>query len=160
MSIRKGRIALIPALVLMLDLAVPLAAQINQMNRIAYFRNVPINFDLQFKKSALARGMYDLEFMRVPNTKTYYLRIMRKGKILHLVQGENFPYVKKTEVSRAPRLNMNRDAATNMFVIVVESGAYTRPYSNIRARYCIACQGAEMPEEETAAEAADETPKR
>jgi 6-phosphogluconolactonase (cycloisomerase 2 family) len=139
MSIKMDKAALILALVFVFNLAVPLAAQINQMNRIAYFRNVPISIDLQFKKSALSKGVYDLEFMRVPNTKAYYLRIKKKGKILHVVQGENYPYTKITEMSNAPRLHMNRDTATNMFIIVVESGAYSKPYSKIRAKYCMAC---------------------
>ena len=139
MSIKRGGAALILAFVFLFNLAIPLAAQINQMNRIAYFRNVPISSDLQFKKSALSKGIYDFEFMRVPNTKAYYLRIKKKGKILHVVQGENYPYTKITEMSNAPRLHMNYDAATNMFIIVVESGAYSKPYSKIRAKYCIFC---------------------
>ena len=139
MSIKRGKVALTIALVFVFNLAIPLAAQINQMNRIAYFRNVPISIDLQFTKSTLSKGIYDLEFMRVPNTKAYYLRIKKKGKILHVVQGENYPYTKITEMSNAPRLHMNRDADTNMFIIVVESGAYSKPYSKIRAKYCMAC---------------------
>lgn len=146
MTAKKSRAALALAWLLPVCAAAPLGSQINQMNRIAYFRGVPIQADLQFKKAVLPQGKYDLEFMRVPNTKAYYLRIMRKGKILHLVQGENYPYTDKSQVCIAPRLCMNRDAEANALEIVVESGAYTRPYSGIRARYVIACAGAEPAE--------------
>ncbi len=143
---QRGKAAHVVALVFTFCFAGALAAQINQMNRIARFRNVPISVDLQFKKSVLSKGMYDLEFMRVPSTKAYYLRIMKKGKILHLVQGENFPYTMISEMCNAPRLHMKRDPATNMLVIVVESGAYTKPYSKIRAKYCVACKDEEPTE--------------
>lgn len=146
------------AFVLAFFLAGPLAAQINQMNRIAYFRGVPIQADLQFKKDVLTQGQYDLEFMRVPNTKAYFLRIKRKGKILHLVQGENYPYTERSQVCNAPRLCINRDEEANTLVIIVESGAYTRPYSGIRARYIIPCVGAETAEPAEPAPPAEEEP--
>ena len=60
-SIKGGKVALTIALVFVFNLSIRPAAQINQMNRIAYFRNVPISIDLQFTKSTLSKGIYDLE---------------------------------------------------------------------------------------------------
>jgi hypothetical protein len=157
MTMQRSRIIIFSAIFLSACLAAPLAAQINQMNRITRFNKVPIPVDLYFGKSILPKGTYDLEFLRVPNPKAYYLRIMKKGRILHLVQGKDYPYTEIKQIPIAPKLHLSRDTAANMLIIVMDSGAYTKPYSKCRARYCIACEGGELPKQE-AAEAPPEGP--
>jgi hypothetical protein len=154
MIIKKNKTALFPAFFLCIGFALPLTSQ---MNTIVRFKKVPIPVALFIEKSILPKGAYDLEFLRVPNPKAYYLRIMKKGKILHLVQGKDYPYTEITQIPKAPKLHLSRDTATNMLIIVMDSGAYTKPYSKCRARYCIACEGGEIPREETPAETPDET---
>jgi len=132
----RGKTALFPFFFFILGLAFQLAAQMNPITR---FKNVPLPFALHIQNSILPKGEYDLEFLRVPNPKAYYLRIMKKGRILHLVQGEDYPYADPKEAPRAPKLHMSRDTAANLLIMVMESGAYTKPYAKIRAKYSIAC---------------------
>ncbi len=134
MTRKGGKIAFFPVFLFFLGFACQLTAQMNPITR---FRDVSIPFALKFEKSILPKGTYDLEFLRVPNPKAYYLRIMKKGKILHLVQGKDYPYTSPKEIPNAPKLHFSRDTVANLLIIVMDSGAYTKPYSKCRARYCI-----------------------
>jgi len=55
----------------------------------------------------------------------------------------NHPYTDRSQAGNAPRLCWNLDAEANTLEIVAESGASARADSGIRARYAIACAGAE-----------------
>jgi len=156
MCIKRSKVAFLPVFFLFFCFTFQLTAQINQMNPITRFRNVSIPIALYIEKSILPKGEYDLEFLRVPNPKAYYLRIMKKGRILHLVQGKDYPYTEKKQIPRAPKLHLSRDTAANMLIIVMDSGAYTKPYANCRAIYQIACEGGEIPKEETPAATPEE----
>jgi len=65
----------------------------------------------------------------------YYLRILKKGKILHLLQGEDFPYENSSSIPRKPTLKMNKNKSEKSLVMVFESGSDTENYGNLRARY-------------------------
>jgi hypothetical protein len=125
------------ALVLFLLLAARLAAD---MNSICRFKKVAIPVDLRIGDAVLAKGDYDLEFLRA-NPLSYYLRIMKKGKILHLVQGEEFLYDSSSTIPRKPTLKMLKNKAEKALVIVFESGTDTTIYERVRARYRIAYEG-------------------
>jgi len=116
--------------------AVLLCGQMNQMNAMYRFKKIAMPLELQIKDSVLPKGEYDLEFLRVPNSKSYYLRIMKKGKILHLIQGEEFPYDNSEKIPKKPNLHMSKDRSDKKLLIVFESGWGTRIYPKIRARYC------------------------
>lgn len=108
-----------------------------QMNPISRFKNVTIPVDLRINNSILPKGAYDLEFLRVSNPLSYYLRIMKKGKILHLLQGEKFPYDNSSTIPIKPTLKMSKNKAEKLLTIVFESGSYTINYGKLRASYRI-----------------------
>ncbi|MCX6557387.1 MAG: hypothetical protein NTW95_08180 [Candidatus Aminicenantes bacterium] len=107
------------------------------MNPICRFKNVSIPVDLRIEGSILAKGTYDLEFLRYPSPILYYLRIMKKGKILHLLQGEEFPYDNSSVIPRKPQLKMSKNSAEKRLTLVFESGTDTKIYERARARYHI-----------------------
>jgi hypothetical protein len=116
----------------------PLAAQMNQMNSIYRFRGVAIPVDLRIEETVYPRGEYDLEFLKVPVSMSYFMRIMKEGKILQLVQGTLFPYERKSkQVPWNPTLKMARNTGEKKLVITFESGAGTRNYARIRANFFI-----------------------
>lgn len=117
-----------------------------QMNPIYRFKNVSIPVDLRLGDSILAKGAYDLEFLRVPNPVAYYLRIIRKGKILHLVQGKDFPYDNAvfsnlSLIPIKPTLKMSKNKDEKLLILVFESGQYIENYAQIRAMYRLEYEG-------------------
>jgi len=132
MVFKKWVAACTLAVASLLFFAGPLAAQMNPIYR---FKKVAIPFDLRVDDSVLPKGEYDLEFVRAPNMKAYYMRIMKKGKILHLVQGEEYAYDDSRTAPIKPTLNMNKNSAKRSLTIVFESGIHARVYPKLRARY-------------------------
>lgn len=114
-------------------LAGPLAAQ---MNPICRFKNVTIPVTLRINDSLLEKGAYDLEFLRA-NPRSYYLRIMKKSKILHLLQGEEFPYDNASIMPRKTIIKMSKNSLEKTLSIVMESGTDTVIYAMVRAIYRI-----------------------
>lgn len=105
-----------------------------QMNPIYRFKKVTIPVDLHIKDSILPKGVYDLEFLRA-NPLSYFLRIMKNGKILHLIQGEEFRYDNSSTIPKNPTLKMKKNNAEKSLIIVFESGYLTRIYGKLRASY-------------------------
>jgi hypothetical protein len=134
MIFKKSKAFLLNAL-LLLVLAFNLPAEL--MNPICRFKNVSIPVDLRIEGSILAKGNYDLEFLRYPSPILYYLRIMKKGKILHLLQGEEFAYDNSSVIPRKPQLKMSKNSAEKRLNLVFESGTDTKIYERVRARYGI-----------------------
>ncbi len=134
MIVMKKRALVIPAALLFV-LTFTLHAEL--MNPICRFKNVSIPVDLRIEGSILAKGTYDLEFLRYPSPILYYLRIMKKGTILHLIQGEEFAYDNKSVIPRKPQLKMSKNTAEKMLNLIFESGTDTKIYERARARYHI-----------------------
>lgn len=134
MIIKRSRVGCSLAAFFSLFLAGQLTAQ---MNVILRFKKVTIPVDLRIQDSTLPKGPYDLEFLRTPSPLSYYLRIMKGGKILHLIQGEEFRYDDPKKIPKKPTLNMGKDTAEKLLVIVFESGSYATAYAKLRVRYRI-----------------------
>ncbi len=134
MIIKKGRVGFSLAMFFSLCLTARLTAQ---MNVILRFKKVPISVDLRIKDSVLPNGVYDLEFLRTPSPLAYYLRIMKAGKILHLVQGEFIRYEDPKKVPAKPVLNISKDTAEKLLIIMFESGSFATKYAKLRVRYQI-----------------------
>ncbi len=134
MIVNRGRVGCSLAVLFSLCLAGRLTAQ---MNPILRFKKVPISVDLRIKDSILPKGVYDLEFLRTPSPLSYYLRIMKEGKILHLIQGEFSAYDDPKKVPKKPMLNMSKDTAEKLLIIVFESGSFATKYAKLRVRYQI-----------------------
>jgi hypothetical protein len=117
-----------------------------QMNPIYRFKNITIPVDLRIGDSILPKGSYDLEFLRVPNPVAYYLRIIKKGKILHLLQGKDFPYDNSVFTNLSlipikPTLKMSKNKGEKLLTLVFESGRYIENYAQIRAIYRLEYEG-------------------
>lgn len=131
MILKRGKAACWLVFVFILLIAGQLRAQMNPINR---FKKVTIPVDLNIENSILPKGAYDLEFLR-GNPLSYYLRIMKSGKILHLVQGEQSPYDNPKDIPKKPTLKMSKNVAEKILTIVFESGYETNIYGKLRASY-------------------------
>jgi len=105
-----------------------------QMNPIYRFKKVTIPLELNIENSILPKGAYDLEFLRA-NPLSYFLRIWKNGKILHLIQGKEFPYDDPSTIPKKPTLKMSKNKAEKSLIIVFESGYETPIYGRLRASY-------------------------
>jgi hypothetical protein len=123
------------ALAFLLGVAVAYA----QMASIYRFRDVSVPLTLKVEQTVIEKGTYDLEFMRSSSPVLYFLRIMKRGKILAIVRGEEWPYDVGlvTEVARSipksPIMKMKVNRAEKLLNFVVESGRNNRDYPNLRA---------------------------
>jgi len=105
------------------------------------FRDVQIPEKLKIKDAVLNVGSYDLEFLRTSSPLLYYVRIMKRGKILDVIQGEEWAYATAGDISRGddmprkPTLKMSRNRAEKLLVVVFETGMNHRDYPLIRARF-------------------------
>lgn len=110
-----------------------------QMASIYRFRDVGVPLTLKVEQTVIEKGTYDLEFVRSSSPVLYFLRFMKRGKILAIVQGEEWPYDVGlvTEVARSipksPIMKMKVNRAEKLLNFVVESGRNNRDYPNLRA---------------------------
>jgi len=137
MILKRGASACSLICVFLLFSAGRLAAQMNPIYR---FKKVTIPVDLRINDAVLLKGVYDLEFLRA-NPLSYYLRIMKKGKILKLVQGREFLYDRDSAIPRKPTLNMSKNKAEKLLTLIFESGTDTKIYERVRASYAMAYEG-------------------
>ena len=131
MIFKRGKTACSLVFIFVLFFVCQLTAQMNPIYR---FKNVTIPVDLHIENSILPKGVYDLEFLRA-SSPSYFLRIMKNGKILHLIQGEEFRYDNSSTIPKNPTLKMHKNEAEKSLVIVFESGYLTRTYGKLRASY-------------------------
>lgn len=110
-----------------------------QMNPIYRFKDISIPVSLKIKDGPLGKGVYDLEFCRASSGPFYYVRIMKKKKVVDTLQGEEFPYgiAKDRNIPSKPTLKMNRNQSEKLLILVFESGTQTKIYPLIRARFKI-----------------------
>jgi hypothetical protein len=134
MIFRKG-IAVFSVAAILLFFFAGLPAE--QMSTICRFKNVTIPVDLRIEGSILAKGAYDLEFVRYPSPILYYLRIMKKGRILKLLQGKEFAYDNDSVIPQKPLLKMSKNIVDKTLNIVFESGTDTKIYERVRATYSL-----------------------
>jgi hypothetical protein len=131
MILKRGKSACTLVVIFILFFVGQLTAQMNPIYR---FKKVAIPVELRIDDSILPKGAYDLEFLRA-NPLSYYLRIMKQGKILHLIQGEGVPYDDPKTIPEKPTLKMSKDKDQKSLIIVFESGYRTNIYGKLRARY-------------------------
>ena len=107
-----------------------------QMDPIYRFKNVNIPVGIKIEDQILEKGAYDLDFCRTSSPVAYFVRIMKRGKILDILQGEEFPYEDRNIPSK-PTLKMNRNESENLLILVFESGTSARNFPKLRARFKI-----------------------
>ena len=115
---------------------------IAQMDPIYRFKGVNIPVSLKIKDNILEKSAYDLEFLRTSSPVLYFIKIMKGGKILDLLQGEELRYdgtehdiARNRDIPNKPTLKMTMDKSENLLILVFESGRYHRKYPMLRARF-------------------------
>jgi hypothetical protein len=114
-----------------------------QMSPVNRFKGVNIPVSLKIKDKILEKGVYDLEFRRSSSPVLYYVGIMKSGKTLGLVQGEEWPYgtgivsdiAKNRDIPDKPTLKMAKNTDEKLFIVIFESGRSAGKYPMIRARF-------------------------
>jgi hypothetical protein len=115
-------------------------AQGTPLNR---FKGVNIPVSLKIQGKILKKGVYDLEFRRTSSPVLYYVGIMKSGKTLGLVQGEEWPYgtgivsdiYENRDIPQKPTLKMAKNTDEKLFIIIFESGRSTSKYPMVRAKF-------------------------
>jgi hypothetical protein len=115
---------------------------IAQMDPIYRFKGVNIPVRLKIKDNVLEKGAYDLEFLRTSSPVLYFIKIMKGGKILDLLQGEELRYdgtegdiARNRDIPGNPTLKMTMNKSEKLLILVIESGRYHRKYPMYRARF-------------------------
>jgi hypothetical protein len=135
----EKRVLTVPAVVLGVFFAA--ASALAQMTPIYRFKNVQIPLGLKLEDKALPKGAYDLEFLRTSSPVLYFMKFMKGGKILGVVQGEEWPYAPAGEVyedrsvPKEPTLKMTVNREKQLLNFIFESGKVALNYPMIRARF-------------------------
>jgi hypothetical protein len=116
-----------------------------QMIPLYRFKGVNIPVKLKIKDKSIDKGAYDIEFLRTSSPVLYYIKFMKKGKILEVLQGEEWPYAHgiasdvlyNPETPSKPTLKMAKNTADKLLIFVFESGRNALDYPLIRARFKI-----------------------
>lgn len=115
---------------------------IAQMDPIYRFKGVNIPVRLKIKTIILEKSAYDLEFLRTSSPVLYFIKIMKRGKILDLLQGEELRYdgtegdiARNSDIPTKPTLKMTMNKSEKLLILVFESGRYARKYPMLRARF-------------------------
>ncbi len=114
-----------------------------QMTPIYRFRGVNLPLKLKVEDKVINRGTYDVEFLRTSSPVLFYMRILKRGKILALVQGEEWPYSsgivsdipKDDSIPKKPALKMSINRDEKLLNFTFESGLHALKYPMVRARF-------------------------
>jgi hypothetical protein len=98
---------------------------------------------LKVGDKALEKGACDVEFMRTSSPVLYHIKFMKRGKILGVLQGEEWPYndgivagmVADRTIPDKPTLKMSINRGEMTYTFVFESGTRSVRYPMIRARF-------------------------
>ena len=142
MGSRKSLACCSLVLILTLFFAGLVLAQGTPLNR---FKGVNIPVRLKIEDKILEKATYDLEFRRTPSPIMFYVVIMKSGKTLGVVQGEEWPYgtgivsdiAENRDIPNKPTLKMAKNTDEKLFIVIFESGRWTRNYPMVRARFKI-----------------------
>jgi hypothetical protein len=115
---------------------------IAQMDPIYRFKGVNIPVRLKIKDTILEKSAYDLEFLRTSSPLSFFIKIMKGGKILDLLQGEEFRYDgterdigNNPDIPTKPTLKMSMNKSEKLLILVFESGIHHGKYPMLRARF-------------------------
>jgi hypothetical protein len=130
------RIVMLVALCLLASLATAELA-VPKMDSIFRFRGVKVPMNLKIKDAVVEGGVFDLEFLKAADSGDLYLKLIKKGEVLDLIKGEEWPYEGSDPVDGKPKLKMGRSASQGTLVFTFESGKDHRFFPLIRARFSV-----------------------
>jgi hypothetical protein len=120
-------------------LAAPLFAGLVEpkMDSIYRFRGIKVPMNLKIQDVIVEAGVFDLEFLKAADSNDLYLKLFRKGEVLDLIKGEEWPYEGGDPVDGKPKLKMVRSSSQGRLVFTFESGKDHRIFPLIRARFSV-----------------------
>jgi hypothetical protein len=140
---QKGSFAFVSVVIVIMLFCADLA--VAQMIPLYRFKGVNLPVKLQVKDKSLDKGAYDIEFLRTSSPVLYYIKFMRKGKILEVLQGEEWPYAHgiasdvlyNPETPTKPTLKMSKNTTDKLLIFVFETGRNALNYPLVRAKFKI-----------------------
>jgi len=134
----KRKILLI--LLLSIFVALLVSPSIAQWERVYYFKDVNVPFNLKTEDKILEKGKYDFEILKDFGQALYYLRIRKKGKRICNILGEYLYYdqrgaINDPEVPDKPKFGMRRNPVTKDVYILFESGRKYTKYPFVKIRF-------------------------
>jgi hypothetical protein len=116
---------------------------IAQMTPLYRFKGINVPVRLKIKDKIVEKGAYDLEFLRTSSPVLFYIKIMKGGKILGVLPGEEWPYAHgitsdiahDPEIPAKPTLKMTMNKTEKLFNFIFESGRNTSVYPLMRAKF-------------------------
>lgn len=107
------------------------------------FRGIQVPAKLKVKDQILDKGVFDLEFLRSSSPVLYSMRIIRRGKIIDVIQGEEWPYAggivseiaDAKDIPQKPTLKMTKNSGEKLLTFIFESGRFAHSYPMIRVRF-------------------------
>ena len=114
-----------------------------QMRPIFRFKGAQIPLTLKIQDKILEKGAYDVEFLRTSSPVLFYVKFLKRGKILGVVQGEEWPYAggivsdtaNDRTIPNSPTLKMSINRDEKLLQFVFESGRHALNYPMVRARF-------------------------
>jgi len=103
------------------------------------FRGTQVPVKLKIKDQVADKGVFDLEFVRTSDPAPYAMKVIRRGKVLDVIQGEDWPYDGDNDsdknVPSKPTLKMTMNRGAKLLTFIFESGTDAHQYPKIRARF-------------------------
>ena len=113
-----------------------------QFRKVYKFKKVNVPFNMKHEGSIFEKGKYDFEILGHRTLRTFYLKIIKKGKTLCMLHGEilrdRAPAAlgeKMTDVPKEPTLKMTRTPAKKIVNIIFETGSLTEVYPCYKLRF-------------------------
>ncbi len=108
-----------------------------KMDSIYRFRGIKVPMNLMVKGALVEAGAFDLEFLKAADSADLYMKLIKKGEVLDLIKGEEWPYEGSEPVDAKPKLKMGRSSSLGALVFTFESGKDHRFFPLIRARFSV-----------------------
>lgn len=108
-----------------------------KMDSIYRFRGIKVPMNLTVKGALVEAGTFDLEFLKAADSADLYMKLIKKGEVLDLVKGEEWPYEGSEPVDAKPKLKMGRSPSLGALVFTFESGKDHRFFPLVRARFSV-----------------------
>jgi hypothetical protein len=114
-----------------------------EMISIYKFKSIKIPFPLKFENSILEKGEYAFEIVIDQKPQIFFLRILKKGKILCQIQGEKLEEYKSygwdrfkdPDIPGEPTFKMKKNPEEKAVNIIFESGKNTAIYPFVKIKF-------------------------
>lgn len=132
-----GRRAVAIAVVGLLAIPALTAGAEPKMDSIYRFRGIRVPLSLMIKGAVVEAGIFDLEFLKAADSADLYMKLIKKGEVLDLIKGEEWPYEGSEPVDAKPKLKMGRSPSQGALVFTFESGKDHRFFPLVRGRFSV-----------------------